>query len=172
MMLMGLALIATMTCSAQRKSNVSTEKPKTMEQSIARMVEPEIKVFVQPKIAELQIMGNQKRQYYGPYRYPIKSPETLTQGEVENNKACALFEAVKSEDADAMVEPLFNVYCLDGDSKTLYIEISGFPAKYVNFRNVGEGEPGANDFEMIRSVYPSSGTKSVGKAIGASAVVK
>lgn len=40
---------------------------------------------------------------------------------------------------------------LEKDTKTMVIELSGFPVKYVNFRSLGKDD--LREIEMIKAVY-------------------
>ncbi len=155
-MFLCLILLTALTCFAQKKKTV--EPQKTLEQAIARSVEPEIKVFIRPKIAEIEMLSTEKMEY-GPYKFALKDPENLSQYLIEQLKVIALFRATKEAGADILVGSLYDIYILDNDSKTLYIDLSGYPAKYVNFKNI-EGE----DVNMVNTVYPAA-SKSLEKAI-------
>lgn len=149
-LMLSILMLACTAAYAQRRAAAQQEETKTFEEAMTRMVEPEVKVYVRPKIADLSI-NSPERQYYGPYTYKVKN--TLTEWEFENLKTRALYQATKEADADVMVATIFDSYTLESDENTLVIEISGFPAKYVNFRNFGESE---SDFEMAKWVYPAA----------------
>lgn len=149
-LMLSILMLACTASYAQRRAAAQQEETKTFEEAMTRMVEPEVKVYVRPKIADLSI-NSPERQYYGPYTYKVKN--TLTEWEFENLKTRALYQATKEADADVMVATIFDSYTLESDENTLVIEISGFPAKYVNFRNFGESE---SDFEMAKWVYPAA----------------
>lgn len=142
------ALLSFAVIQAQRKV-VYQEDIKTFEEAMTRTVEPEVKVYIRPKVADLSMIAT-ARQYYGPYKYNVKS---LNEDIFENLKKSALYRDTKESDADVMVATIFDSYTLDGDDNTLIIEISGFPAKYVNFRDFG-GVP--EDVDMVKWVYPAA----------------
>ncbi len=142
-----LILLTALTGFAQRKT---VEPQKTLEQAIARSVEPEIRVFIHPQIAEIEMLSTEKMEY-GPYKFSLKEPEKLNQYLVEQLKVIALFRATKEAKADILVGSLFDIYMLDNDPKNLYIDLSGYPAKYVNFKNL-EG----SDINMVNTIYPAS----------------
>lgn len=145
---MSVALFSFMAVHAQR-AVVHNEQVKTFEEAMTRTVEPEVKVYVRPKVADLSMIAT-SRQYYGPYTYKVK---TLTEEQFENLKTSALYRATSESEADVMVATIFDSYTLEGDESTLVIEISGFPAKFVNFRDFG-GSP--EDVEMVKYVYPAA----------------
>ena len=131
------------------------------EEAVTRAAEPEVKVFIHPLIADLQMIETE-RQPYGPYTYKIKSPENLTIVELENFKKRALYQAVQISDADVLIEPLFDSYIDESDPHKLVINLTGFPAKYVNFRNLGSSP---DDLEMVRVVYPAAYSPSYVRSI-------
>lgn len=143
------AILLSFTAAWAQRSVSQKEEVKTFEEAMTRMVEPEIKVFIRPKVADLSMIS-ESRQYWGPYTYKVK---TLTEYDLENFKKAALYRATKEADADVIVATIFDSYILDSDNETLVIDISGFPAKYVNFRDLGEQEV---DQDMIMWVYPAA----------------
>lgn len=68
-LLLGLAVFATVVMQAQRKTTQQREEH-AFEEAITRAAEPEVKVFIQPLIADLQMIETE-RQPYGPT--PTKS---------------------------------------------------------------------------------------------------
>jgi len=140
------ALAGTLMASAQKKES----NPKMWEESQARKVVPEIRTFVTPQICDMQMLSNE-RQEYGPYYFPIKSVEDTFNFDLENYKSRAHYRAVQESDADAIIEPLFNCYVYENDVKTLVVELSGYPVKYVNFRPATDSE-----VNMIGVIYPYS----------------
>lgn len=80
---------------------------------------------------------------------PIQSASALTEGELNNAKAAALYRATELENADVIVGTLFDSYISEKNSKVLVIKLSGFPGKYKNFRSITN-----DDVNMIKSIYP------------------
>ncbi len=142
---------------------VAKNPEKVFERTDARILEPEMKVFIRPQIADFEILENQHRCYYGPYKFPIKNWEAMTEGELTNLKTSALFKAQREADADIIIGVLFDTYVNDNDGKTLIVELSGFPAKFVNFKELGAGSD--REYQMIQVVYPSSGNKMLEEAL-------
>lgn len=142
---------------------MAKEPDKVFERTDARILEPEMKVFIRPQIGDFEILEDQHRCYYGPYRFPIKSWESMTEGELTNLKTSALFRAQKEADADIIIGVLFDSYVYDADGKTLIVELSGFPAKFVNFRNLGEEN--TSEYQMIQVVYPANTNKLLEEAL-------
>ncbi len=94
-------------------------------------------------------MLSKSRETFGPYYFEIKSIEQTFNFELWNYQNRALYRAVQESDADAIIEPLFNSYVYEKDSKTLVVELSGYPVRYTNFRPATKGE-----VDMIGVVYP------------------
>ena len=133
---------------AQKKDN----NFKRFERAEARKVEPEIRTFVTPQICDMQMLSK-NRETYGPYTFPINSIDDTFNFEITNFQNRALYRACQEADADAVIEPLFNVAVYDKDSKTLVVELSGYTVRYVNFRPATKAE-----IEMIGVVYPQTRT--------------
>lgn len=125
---------------------------KVWEEAQARMIVPEIRTFVTPQICDMQMLNNE-RQVFGPYYFQIKSIEDTFNYELSNFQNRALYRAVQESDADAVIEPLFNSYVYEKDSKILIVELSGYPVKYTNFRPASAAE-----VQMIGVIYPDSRT--------------
>lgn len=115
--------------------------------------QPELRVFVNPMVCDLQILypTNPRRDF--STSFIIKSLESLTEAEFQNLRKRALYQFTDKEKADIIIEPIFNSYITSGNTKELTIEITGFPAKYTNFRPLGKEQA---DVEMVRVVYPAS----------------
>lgn len=145
--LIALAMIAFVGSSAafaQKKDS----NPKTWEEAQARKVVPEIRTFVTPQICDMQMLSK-TRETFGPYYFPIKSIEQTFNFELWNYQNRALYRACQESDADAIIEPLFNSYVYEKDTKTLVVELSGYPVRYTNFRPASKTE-----VDMIGVIYP------------------
>lgn len=150
-----LAAVAVMlpaghTAMAQNKKEV-----KVWEESNARKIEPEIRMFVTPQICDMKMLSA-SREVYGPYAMDVrlfyaKSFSDLTNSQLENMQKNAAYLATKESDADAIIEPVFHSWLNENDDKTVYIEISGYPVSYYNFRPVTK-----TDIDMIGVVYPTT----------------
>ena len=125
---------------------------KRFERAEARKLEPEIRTFVTPQICDMQMLSK-SRETYGPYTFPISSIEDTFNFEITNFQNRALYRACQEADADAVIEPIFNTAVYDKDSKTLVIELSGYPVRYINFRPASKAE-----IDMIGIVYPQTNT--------------
>ncbi len=141
-------LASSLPAFAQKKD----PNPKKWEAAQARMIQPEVRSFVTPQICDIQMLSK-TRESYGPYYFPLSNSidSNVTKGEIENDEKRAMYRACQEADADAIIEPLFDSYVYDKDTKTLVVELSGYPVKYTNFRPASKDE-----IQMIQVVYPQS----------------
>ncbi|MBR6002461.1 MAG: hypothetical protein IK045_06325 [Bacteroidales bacterium] len=91
-----------------------------------------MKFIVTPVQADLQV-SDQKISYY----YEVT--ELVRQGGFENIVETAVKEALDVNGADVLVG-LEKQIRYNADEKVEYINITGYPAKYVNFRNCEDKE--------------------------------
>ena len=91
-----------------------------------------MKFIVTPVQADLQV-SDQKISYY----YEVT--ELVRQGGFENIVETAVKEALDVNGADVLVG-LEKQIKYNTDGKVVYINITGYPAKYVNFRNCEDKE--------------------------------
>lgn len=101
-------------------------------------------------------MLSSSREVYGPYAMDVrlfyaKSFGEMTNSQLENMQKNAAYLATKESDADAIIEPVFHSWVNDNDDKIVYIEISGYPVSYYNFRPATK-----DDIDMIGVVYPTT----------------
>ncbi len=122
---------------------------KLFEEASAREKMPDVQVFIMPEIADLQML-NTEREMFGPYEYALsKDVNSMTNAELDNAKTIALRNAATEAGADLIIEPMYNSIVYDKDSKVIRTTISGYPAKYVNFRKITK-----EDMEILRTLYP------------------
>lgn len=108
------------------------------DESTARYMNPAMMpILITPTIADLDI-SNEKITVTEKY------DNTLTQYDFDNFdnsptieylKNYTVSKVVKQYDADVIVAPIFDIKTSD-DYETIEVTISGYPANYVNFRNV------------------------------------
>lgn len=151
-----LLVVAAVLCSAGHSAMAQKKKEiKVWEESNARKIEPEIRMFVTPQICDMKMLSS-SREVYGPYAMDVrlfyaKSFGEMTNSQLENMQKNAAYLATKESDADAIIEPVFHSWVNDNDDKTVYIEISGYPVSYYNFRPATK-----DDIDMIGVVYPTT----------------
>ncbi len=155
LLLLGLLLATAIVCPAQKKEKAVN----IFEEAGTRDKEPAFQVFVMPQIADVQFLSTEK-ETFGPYTFPFKGE--LTEGGLDNFQGRAVYRAMQESDADVIVAMVPHSYISETDENVLYVEISGYPAKYVNFRPLGKNP---DDFEMIRTVYPNAHAVSETKII-------
>lgn len=126
------------------------QEVKLFEEAYARNIEPQAKIYVKPQTCDLSYM-TQERQMYGPYEFKFKGE--MSEAFLENAKNRALFQACLEDEADMMVGALFDSYVTDTEPNILQVRFLAYPVKFVNFRALGDSP---NDFEMVRTVYPSA----------------
>lgn len=146
-------VVALLTISMPAYAQKKDSNPKKWEHAEARKIEPEIRTFVTPQICDMQMLSS-SRESYGPYYFQLDQTIGNTyRSETLNDEKRALFRACQEADADAIIEPLFDSYVYEKDTKLLIIELSGYPVKYTNFRPATKSE-----IEMIGVVYPTTST--------------
>lgn len=142
-------LASSLPAFAQKKD----PNPKKFERAEARKIPPEVRTFITPMIFDMKMIGN-ARETFGPYYFPLdQSIGNITMGEIRNDEMRALYRACQEADADAIIEPLFDSYVYEKDTKMLIVELSGYPVKYTNFRPATKAE-----IDMIGVVYPNTQT--------------
>ncbi len=120
------------------------------EEASAREVFPTVNFFVFPQICDLQMLST-SRVNFGPYEFVLsKDLNSMTDVELENLKTRALNKACSESGSDLLLEPFYTSTVYNYDTKMIYIKISGFPAKYINFRTLSQ-----SDIEMLAKLYPN-----------------
>ena len=151
-----LFAITVLLCSAGHSAMAQKKKEvKVWEESSARKIEPEIRMFVTPQICDMKMLSS-SREMYGPYAMDVrlffaKSYTDMPPSTIDNIQNNATYLAAKEADADAIIEPVFHLWVTENDDKTIYIEVSGYPVSYVNFRPATK-----EDIDMIGVVYPTT----------------
>ncbi|MBD5325127.1 MAG: hypothetical protein HDR46_02895 [Bacteroides sp.] len=128
------------------------------QDSEMHMSQPELRIFVTPQVCDMEMINPDKPRAEFSSVFEIRSLESLTEAEFTNFKNRTLYMFAKEHGADIIIEPIFNSYIVAGDNKLLRINVTGFPARYVNFRPLGKSDV---DLEMVRVVYPAGYQKVV-----------
>lgn len=132
------------TSSAQKKGAV-----KLMEQTEARFVEPSVKVYITPQVADMKML-TEEREQFGPYRFDVPGGlENLNQYIIDECKKRALYNAITESEGDALIEPIYNAQILSTEPKVLLVTLSGYPVKYVNFHPLKDPK----ELETMRIIY-------------------
>jgi len=145
-LLFASALLANVSVFAQKKSDKGEV---IFQEATAREAFPNLGVFVFPQICDLEMIET-TRMEYGPYDFQLaKDLSSMTNAELSNAQTRALQRACAIAGADLIIEPLYTSTVYDKENKILWVSLSGYPAKYVNFRKLSK-----DDMEMIRTLYP------------------
>lgn len=121
------------------------------EEAVTRYEEPRTNVYVVPQIADMEMLSSE-RKIYGPYRFQLGKSGTLSEYDLYNFKCRALYRATIEADADLMIAPLYDSYITQGEDRVLVVELSGYPAKFVNFRPMPLD---AETVNAINTCYPT-----------------
>lgn len=101
-------------------------------ESTARNLEPEHVMLTTPVIADLEVSSTRITHVErDAYRDIAVDNFTIQPENIEGYKKIALSKAAKAHDADVLVASMIDVQTIDG---RLVITVTGFPAKYKNFR--------------------------------------
>lgn len=115
-------------------------------ESTARNLEPEHIMLTTPMIADIEVSPKRITHVEKEAFADIELDEVTTSAAyIENFKKIALSKAAKANDADLLVGSMIDVQTVDD---RLIITITGFPAKYVNFRKAT-----VQDTDLIRRSY-------------------
>ena len=107
------------------------------KESSARTLEPNNYIFAAPLIADIQIVGERiTHTEISAFSEYVVDENILTY--ISEFKKVALGRALQKYNADALVGTLFNV--VTNESGHIEISVSGYPAKYTNFRNITNPE--------------------------------
>ncbi len=112
-------------------------------QAQARQVEPLVKTFIHPKVAEMNVSA--KRIEFSKF---VSNEQVRSMGgDPSELKAYVLAEACKEHNADVIVAA---IYFIDSDpSQQGYtVKLMGYPATYSTWRDVQSG-----DYDWIKNVY-------------------
>ena len=119
-------------------SYAQSSKPSVdYKESSARNLEPQHSVMISPLIADLQVIGGQivytEKEAFE--NYPVSAEIVKF---IPNFKRVALSRAARAHKADAIIGATVDV--ITNAQGRLEITISGYPAKYTNFRNATSEE--------------------------------
>ncbi len=121
--LVAAAALMLMGCSA----------PKIMyQESSGRNIEPTQNAVIVPMVADLEMVTTEQIEYVETFEVEV-TQEVV--GSIDAYKRVALVNATKKYKADTMVAALINV-STRSDGEALIITVTGFPAKYKNWRGM------------------------------------
>lgn len=128
-------------CAALSHSQTKFEHAQT------RIQEGMSEFFIRPMVAELQMISTTTKEWTFNV-LPGVSLSNVSVAMLENAKANAAYKAAKMADADIILGVTFYVVNNE-EQKGLDVTVRGYPAKYINFHNYGDGAKGADDEKWI-----------------------
>lgn len=123
--------------AAALASSCSVMRQVDYKEFSARNIEPRQDALITPMKADMELTTDQRIDK--TMTFTLKKNQPLTVGFIAERKKEALAEAAQSYNADVIIGALTSVNYVDGKSgknRTLSIRITGYPARYVNFRNI------------------------------------
>ena len=132
---MAVALSSAAAVSAQKVDRIETSVD-YMESS-ARYMEPSQNIMTTPMIADLEVFGGSVSYTETEAFKNYKVTEELTQL-VPGFKRIALSRAARAHKADIIIGARVDV--ITNENGRLEITITGYPARYTNFRNATSDE--------------------------------
>ena len=137
---MAVALGSTAVAYAQKVDRIETSVD-YMESS-ARYMEPSQNIMTTPMIADLEVVGGSVSYTETEAFKNYEVTEELTQL-VPGFKRIALSRAARAHKADVIIGAMVDV--ITNDNGRLEITITGYPARYTNFRNAT-----SDDMDLVR----------------------
>jgi hypothetical protein len=149
-----LLIIGLSSCSAFRTQKIVSNSSKTMP-----VISPNI--FTTPVVADLKISDKKvSAQTTGIAATPKKIRSVTA-----NLKIDAVADEIKKNDCDVLVEP---VYTVVSEGSSISVTVTGYPAKYSNFRNYTPADSNSVKLRNSNSVEQKTSTAVLdkkGKAI-------
>ncbi len=102
------------------------------QEAAGRNIEPTQNAVIVPLVAELELLSETKIEYVETFELPV-TPQVVQS--IDAYKRVALVNASKKYNADTMVAALISVLTRS-DGNALIITVTGFPAKYKNWRGM------------------------------------
>lgn len=151
LLMVALLLLVAGTAAAQTKKG-NVEYTYGYDEATARSIDPVATAHTTPIVADLTV--SQKRiTHKEVFSNNISSADLLHpeySAEINYLKSYTLTQAVKENNADVMLVPVFDIRTSE-DMKTITVEVTGYPASYSNFRKATTA-----DLDLIRQGYTTS----------------
>lgn len=140
LLVVAVALGSAAIASAQKVDRIET----TVDymDSSARYMEPSQNIMTTPMIADLEVIGGSVSYTETEAFKNYEVTEELTQL-VPGFKRIALSRAARAHKADVIIGAMVDV--ITNENGRLEITITGYPARYTNFRNAT-----SNDIELVK----------------------
>lgn len=134
------------------------------EEYLTRQAEPVmLNPYITPIVADLDV-SQTKETVTETFENKLDIKSKFSNKEIEAWKEVTLAKMMREFNSDVIVAPTYNV-STSKDYKDIIVEISGFPAKYTNFRNISVADSaamrahaieiarhGITDFKNIKSI--------------------
>lgn len=130
--------VGTMTIASAQKTEIKVD----YMESTARYLEPTQSIMTTPLIADLTVVGGQISYTETEAFKNYEVTEALIEL-VPSFKKIALCHAARAHKADMIIGAMVDV--ITNDRGKLEITITGYPARYVNFRNATE-----DDMDLVK----------------------
>lgn len=111
-----------------------------------RNIEPLQNVVINPLLADLELISETKQTYTETSDLVVNYATKIEQ--IDAAKNMALLNAAKKYDADTMVAALVSVDT--NDDGNLVITITGYPARYTNFRKMTSADTWVNSSVVLK----------------------
>lgn len=144
-----LAIALFGSCTTQMTSLSKTEYHKQQ----ARIIEPKFQAFMTPLVGDVEVMKEKGRITSEEYIRPINFAAANYEYQIEEAKKYVLFAETKKHDADILIAATYDINTDDVRKGTISIRVSGYPAKYVNWRPAA-----TDDYKWINTTYKQEPT--------------
>ncbi len=118
-------LLTTCAMQAQKESIIYRE-------SDGRNIEPLQNAVIVPLVADLELISQTRIEYTETFEGIITRAVI---SDIDSYKKLVLLNAMKKYKADTMIAALININTRE-DGGALIVTVTGFPAKYTNFRSM------------------------------------
>lgn len=137
-------------CSVSFAQSRTTQQVDYQESS-ARNIEPEQSVVIAPLLADLQVVSDRitytEKEAFANYKVTLAIEKSIPAF-----KQIALSRAARAHNADVIVGAVIDV--ITNQDGFLEITVSGYPARYANFRNATR-----DDLELVAEAKLIKGYK-------------
>lgn len=114
-----------------------------------RNIEPALNAVVTPLVADLQLISEQSISELHTFDVTVT---TAILNDIDNYKNIALLRTAKRYNADTLVGAIVNV---DTNKEgKLEVMVTGYPARFVNFRSMKEDDMWISKYYQERGVQP------------------
>ncbi|MCM1107433.1 MAG: lipoprotein [Clostridium sp.] len=119
----------------------------------ARIIEPKFQAFMTPLVGDVEVMKEKGRITSEEYIRPINFAASNYEFQIEEAKKYVLFAETKKHNADILIAATYDINTDDVRKGIVSIRVSGYPAKYVNWRPAS-----TDDYKWINTTYKQEPT--------------